>query len=203
VLIFCSGGLSSDLSILLSCVTCGYFFLLLGSLSWCLVTIHHVVKFLVKLRHFRRPKFDTLEIWTYTSCETLGSNLKINRKLFLGKPTRIPKTLTTCWIIITRRFFSVSIEFRFFNFQRLLPPCGEFLKKFFLLKIGFRLCVFWAQNKRNLRPSISKRSYQILNLHYVLDYTDFFLFQGRFYHKTHIFLFRKVWSSWSRINLWS
>jgi hypothetical protein len=84
------------------------------------VTICHVVKFLVELRHFRRPKFDTLEIWTYTSCETLGSNFKFLRKKGLGKPTRILKTLTACRIIITRRFFLVSIDFWFFELST--PP---------------------------------------------------------------------------------
>ena len=67
------------------------------------MTICHVVKFLVNLRHFRRPKFDTFEIWTHTYCETLGSNFRILRKASLGKLKRILKTLTACRIIITRR----------------------------------------------------------------------------------------------------
>jgi hypothetical protein len=74
------------------------------------------VKFLGKLRHFRRPKFVTFEIWTYTSCETLGSNFKNLRKTPLGKPTRILKTLTTCQIIITRRFFYTAQFFNFLGF---------------------------------------------------------------------------------------
>ena len=76
------------------------------------MTICHVVK----LRHFWRPKFDTLEIWIYTSCETLGSNFKNLRKMPLGKPTRILKTLTTCQIIITRRFFYTAQFFNFLGF---------------------------------------------------------------------------------------
>jgi hypothetical protein len=98
VFLFRSGSLFSDLSILLSCVTCRNFLQILGSFLWSLATIHNVVKFLVNLwlRHFRRPKFDTLKIWTYTSCETLELNFKINRRMssrFTHKNSKNPSNL--------------------------------------------------------------------------------------------------------------
>jgi hypothetical protein len=93
-----------------------------------------------------------------------GRIFKIWKKIPLGKPTRILKTLITCQIIITRRFFYTAQFFRFFELSK--PPATLWLtlKKNFLLKIGSCLrWTHWAQNERNLRLSISKMSYRIQN----------------------------------------
>jgi hypothetical protein len=112
-------------------------FSFLGSFSWSRVTICYVEKFLVNLRHFRPQKFDTFEIWTYTSCDTLGSNFKNLRKKPPGKPTRILKTLITCQFIITRRFFIQHNFSIFWTFKASNHLVVNFYRNFFFSKLVF------------------------------------------------------------------